>query len=710
MAYLVDASLGAVSFGKDVESSKETFLTSWSNEMSSQGRTGVTKNSKTEHKKQCRPRKPPIPNCRNLRACMLGSPDSLSDLDLCAIMKREISISSSGESFRLGGRAIDNVNKSNESLPSVSKEPAEERKEKQRTETHCADFDGMSKPPLILRKNLQKRTPAPVISSTDFDKNVIPCVTSKSIRDAESGRRDSKISQRTPFIYHIQNETPSPQGSKSPMTVTSIENVKLGDVGETQKLLSECTKPLKSAWESRSPPIDNFIQEPDYELSPQLSPSPAPKVPTILLPSTTFELSENKRAIKSGFQEQESMLSRSYTKLKRNAWDGKEQAFPSVSDGKPKTIIANFSNEEGSNCSRKENPSKEHATPKKGKSRRRKRNQAHALIHRHNTRPRANKPSEPSPMPEENLYSKVQRHCPITSSSVTDQHSTKPRANKQPEPSPFPVEEIYSQIRLASPAAATKHRVKRENRQNSPNPNPRSSTPGSTMTFSSLTSMATSPASNNTQINEGCLSRTFEEPSDPNEREEEVFSRGERVNGDDMQVVATNYFSTTKVAQMETTPGQVVAGQHANAPADAVYCYQNGYVAQNPSNPVVFVLNPQGGPPTYYDIPPGATMTFRNSTQPQHPVYSPQVPCTTAGAVPQIYCTSPPGTPQTYYPPVVYSPPQMPYQPSQIYEQPFFQAPQLHPSYGLMGSQQPVNVNLPLTTENVNMHNLSNMS
>merc|ERR1712060_189215 len=103
-------------------------------------------------------------------------------------------------------------------------------------------------------------------------------------------------------------------------------------------------------------------------------------------------------------------------------------------------------------------------------------------------------------------------------------------------------------------------------------------------------------------------------------------------------------------------------------------------------------------------------MTFRNDTQPQHPVYRPQVPCTVAGAVPPVYSTSPPGTPQTYYPPVVYSPSQIPYQPSQIYEQPHFQAPQLHPSYGLMGSQQPVNVNLPLTTGNVNMHNLSNMS
>jgi len=709
MADLVDASLGAVAFDKDVESSKETFLTSWSYEMSSQGRAGVKKYTKTEHKKQCRPRKPPIPNCRNLRACMLGSPDSVSDLDLCAIMRREMSISSSGESFRLGGRAIENQNQSNESLPSVSKEATEEPKEKQRTEIRCADFDGISKPPLILRRNLQKRTPAPVISSTDFDKNVIACMTSKSLRDAELGRRGSRINQSTPFIYHIQDEKPSPQGSESPMTVPSIENVKLGDVGETQELLNECTKPLK-AWESRSPPIDNFIQEPDYELSPQLSPSPAPKVPTILLPSTTFELSEKKCAIKSGCQEQESMLLRSYTNLKRNAWDSKEQAFPSVSDGKQKNIIANFSKEEGSNCSRKENPSKKHASSTKGKSRRRKRNQAHALIHRHNTRPRANKPSEPSPMPEENLYSRVHRHCPITSSSVTDQHSTRPRANKQPEPSPLPVEEIYSQIRLASPAAATKHRVKRESRQNSPNPNPRSSTPGSTMTFSSLTSMATSPASNNTQINEGCLSRTFEESSDPIEREGEVFSRDEQVNGDDMQVVTTNYFRTTKVAQMETIPGQAVAGQHANAPADPVYCYQNGYVAQNPNNPVVFVLNPQGGPPTYYDIPPGATMTFRNSTQPLHPVYNPQVPCTTAGAVPQIYCTSPTGTPQTYYPPVVYSPPQMSYQPSQIYEQRFFQAPQLHPSYGLMGSQQPVNVNLPLTTENVNMHNLSNMS
>jgi len=405
------------------------------------------------------------------------------------------------------------------------------------------------------------------------------------------------------------------------------------------------------------------------------------------------------------------MLSRSYINPTGNARDCQGQASVSVSDGKPETVIANYSKqEEESNCSRSVNSSRKNATPKKAKSRRRKRNQAHALIHRHNTRPRANKPSEPSPMPEENLYSQVRSHCPITSSSVTDRHSTRPRANKQPEPSPMPVEEIYTQIRLASPATANTHEVKRERRQNSPNPNPRSSTPGSTMTFSSVTSMATSPASNNTQNNEGCLSRTFEEPSDPIEKEGEVFSRGNDVNRDNMLAVATKHLSRKQVPEMGTVPGQAVVGQQAMASADPVYGYQNGYVTQNPSNPVVCVLSPQGGPPTYYDIPPGATMTFSNGTQPQQPMYPQPVPCTVAGAVSPVYCTSPPGTPQTYYPPVVYSPPQVPYQPAQMYEQPHFQSPPLHPSYGLMRSQQPVNVNLPLTTENVNMHNLSNMS
>merc|ERR1719397_504101 len=437
-------------------------------------------------------------------------------------------------------------NHSKNSLRSVSKDSTKEHKEKQRLRMQYADLDGISKPPLILQKNLQKRTPAPVISSTNFNQNVMPRANSKNLHDSAS-ERGSRIGPSTPFIYHSQDETPSLKGSKSQMIVPSTENVKLGDEDETRKLLSKHNESSKAAWESRSPPIDNFFQEPDYELSPQPSPSPAPRVPKVALSSSPFELSDRKQAVKGGFQEHQSMLSKSYVNLAGNARDCQGQASVSVSDGKPESVIANYSKqEEGSNCSRKENTSKNNSAPKKAKSRRRKRNHAHALIHRHNTRPRANKPSEPSPMPEENLYSQVRSHCPITSSSVTDRHSTRPRANKQPEPSPMPVEEIYSQIRLASPATANTHEVKRERRQSSPNSNPRSCTPGSTMTFSSVTSMATSPASNNTQVHEGFSSRTFEETSDPREQEGMVVKGVKDVEVADGLDVPTRHLDMTQ--------------------------------------------------------------------------------------------------------------------------------------------------------------------
>jgi len=508
----------------------------------------------------------------------------------------------------------------------------------------------------------------------------------------------------------------SPLMSKTPKIVLpKIDVVKLGDEDETQRLFEESTEPLKVVWEDRSSPIDKIFQEPDYELSPQPSPSPAPRVPSLLVasPLSPSDLSDRTRAVKAGRLKHNKTRSKSNTNLIKNVVDPKIQGSASDTDVTQETVGAHFSSqEEGKRSPQKENCSRKNVevkkSPRKSKGKRRRRNPAHAMIYRHNTRPRANKPSEVSPMPVEDAYShQVSIRSPITQSSITDRHRTRPRANKQPEPSPMPVEEIYTQIRLASPtAAATTQKL--NNRQSSPNPNPRSSTPGSTMTFSSVTSMATSPASNNTQVHEGCSSRTFEETSDPREQEGMGVKGFKHVEGSDGMVVPTRHLHMTQEVTKETIQGQAVVGQQANAQADPVYSYQNSCLSPNSINPIVCVFNPQGGPPTYYDIPPGATMTFSNGAQ--LPIYPQPVQCPVAGPVQQVYCTSPPGTPQPYYQPVVYSPNQVQFQQPQFYEHPQFQAPQMHPSYALMRNQHPVNVNLPLTTENVNMHNLSNMS
>lgn len=712
-----DASLGLVAFRKDVKSSKKILLPLGSNEMSTRDWVGVKNNSGAGHKKQCRPRKPPIPNCMSLRGGILTSPKSATELDLCATLRRELCISSSGESFRLaerGAQVIDSKNQSIDKLPSVLREPAKGQMVKQITHKQSAGFDGMSKPPLILRKQPQKLTPAPLISSTDLDRKLMTCTTPKALRSNKLERGTLRQSRSVPFTFKSQDSKLSPLGSKSLKTVLpKVDVVKLGDEDETQRLFEESTEPLKVVWENRSSPIDKIFQEPDYGLSPQPSPSPAPRVPSILVasPSSPSDLSDRTRAVKAGRQKYNETRSNSNTNITKNVVDPKIQGSASDTDGTQETLGAHFSSqEEGKRSPRKGNCSRKNVEVKKSlrksKGKRRRRNPAHAMIYRHNTRPRANKPSEVSPMPVEDAYShQVSIRSPITQSSITDRHRTRPRANKQPEPSPMPVEEIYTQIRMPSPAAAATTQTL-NNRQSSPNPNPRSSTPGSTMTFSSVTSMATSPAYNNTQVHEGCSSRTFEETSDPREQEGMVVKGVKHLEGAyELPVPTRNLDMTTQEVTKETIQGQAAVGQQANAQADPVYSYQNSCLSPNTINPVVCVFNPQGGPPTYYDIPPGATMTFSNG--PQLPIYPQPVQCP---AVQQVYCTSPPGTPQTYYQPVVYSPTQVQFQPPQFYEHPQYQAPQMHPSYALMRNQHPVNVNLPLTTENVNMHNLSNMS
>jgi len=448
------------------------------------------------------------------------------------------------------------------------------------------------------------------------------------------------------------------------------------------------------------PPIDQLFQEPDYELTPLPSPSPAPPVRSIALPSSPSELSDHTQAVEGGQQKDKKMTYRSYTNLQNNGGDNRRQASTSDTEGTQETLVTYFSSqEEGSN-----NPHNEkHVGQKKGRSKgkrgRRKRNPAHAMIYRHKTRPRANKPSEPSPMPEENLISHVRDRCPLSPSSLSDRHRMRPHANKLPEPSPMPVENIYSQIRYASPANATKEKRINDCRQRNQNPNPRSSTPGSTITYSSVTSMETSPVSYNTS------SRTFEESSDPRKQEIEVV--GKHVDVDDR--LATNrHFEMAQEEAMQTVQGGTAVKHEGNAPAEPVYSYHSGSVNPSSTNAVVCVMSPQGGPATYYNIPPGTNMTFSNCTQP--PMYYQPLPCPVAVPAQQVYCPNPPGAPQPYYQPAVYPPNQVPFQSPQFYGQPYFQASQVHPSFNLMTSEQLANVNLPLTLENVNMHNLSHMS
>jgi len=322
-----------------------------------------------------------------------------------------------------------------------------------------------------------------------------------------------------------------------------------------------------------------------------------------------------------------------------------------------------------------------------------------ALMNWHNTHPRANKQSDPSPKPLEDMI---------------DRHSTWPRANVQSEPSPMPKEEIYTQIRVASPDAlkSRSHRSPRSGGRNGRNPNPRSSTPSaaSTVTCCSVESMVTSPVSNNTSnVNEKCSSRKFKALSSSAKESEEYVAEelGSRV----------------------VTPASDRRMGLSQQPYNGVnpsYYVQNSCGTPTPSSTsattsIVCILNPQGGPPQYYGLPAGASMMLSNSYQPslypQPPVPCPiQVPQSCSMQVPQapvnsLYATTAnSGAHQQYYQPLMYGASQVQYQFPQYYDQQQYQSAAMNPSFAMMRNHLPVNVNLPLTTENVNMHNLSHMS